>query len=210
MDVCQHTWLCFINVLIAGIKPSPLIHPNAPYSCWEVEDGRMSSKGHISSVFYPTKLPPTPFPHLQVSPKFHFCGPLNSLCCLFYLQAYLRCGLRTALQAAAGFCPESRAAVRAHGIWYTGWSNAAQQPRAEPPAWTAGQPASVSCSCSSIPCPDAQDFPQDSFMFLAHEPNAEADLFPTDHAAFNSFRSLIAEEVIRRRRKCVDLSSCLP
>lgn len=66
MDVCQHAWLCFINVLIAGIKPSPLIHPNAPYSCWEVEeDDRRSSKGHISSVFYPTTLSPVPFPHLQ-------------------------------------------------------------------------------------------------------------------------------------------------
>lgn len=26
MDVCQHAWLCFTNVLIADIKPRQTIH----------------------------------------------------------------------------------------------------------------------------------------------------------------------------------------
>lgn len=139
---------------------------------------------------------------------------LGTFSCLFYLPTYLHCGPCTALQVVVGFCPKRRATIRAGGIRCTDLSKTAQQPLAEIPACLAGlcaQIASISCWLplqlySLLMC---EGLPIREFYILGTGAKCWSKSLPTNHTTLNNFRSLITEEIIRRR-KCVDLSSCLP
>lgn len=89
----------------------------------------------------------------------------------------------------------------------------AQQPLAEIPAQTAGpcgKAASIRCSLilQLYSLLIHGGLPIRQFYVLGTRTKCWSKSLPTDHTTLNNFRHLITEEIIRR--KCVDLSSCLP
>lgn len=93
-------------------------------------------------------------------------------------------------------------------------ARASLKPLAEIPACSAGlcaQTALISCWLllqlySLFMC---GELPIRQFYILGMRAKWWSKSLPTDHTTLNNFRSLITEEIIRRR-KCVDLSLCLP